>query len=286
MITVVIPVRNGAETIGEQLVSLAAQEHAGEWEVVVADNGSTDATRSVVEQYRDQLPALQLVDASRRRGPAHARNTGAAAAGGEIVAFVDADDRVEPGWLAAMQRAMADESVGAVGGALIREIAGNPVGTEGRALGDDLGRWSGFLPYAGSGNLAVRRSLFEELHGFDEDYLADEDVDFSWRLQLAGHRLVFAPDAVLTYKERSDFRGLYRQYYRYAHEHPRLYRRFRGDGMTRHGPKQVLKNWASICWRFAPSMTSYESRRRWVRRVANATGSLAGSVKHRTWYLD
>ncbi len=286
MISIVIPVRNGAEIIGEQLVALAAQEHAGEWEVVVADNGSTDSTRAVVEGLRSRLPALQIVDASQRRGPAHARNTGAAAARGEIVAFVDADDRVEPGWLAAMDRAMADDSVGAAGGALIREIAGNPVGSENRALGDDLGQWSGFLPYAGSGNLAVRRSLFEELHGFDEDYLADEDVDFSWRLQLAGHRLVFAPGAVLTYRERSDIRGLFRQYYRYAHEHPRLYRRFRSEGMSRHGPKQVLKSWVSLCLRFVPSMTTYENRRRWVRRFANVSGSLAGSVKHRTWYLD
>ncbi len=61
--SVVIPVRNGAATLAEQLEALAQQEYDDEWEVVVADNGSSDATREVVNGFRD-LPQLRVVDAS------------------------------------------------------------------------------------------------------------------------------------------------------------------------------------------------------------------------------
>src|SRR5688500_9296124 len=97
--SVVVPVRDGAATIGEQLAALAQQDFPGSWEVVVADNGSRDGTADVVRSFRDRLPGLRLVDASARPGASHARNAGAAAATGEVLAFCDADDVVDPGWL-------------------------------------------------------------------------------------------------------------------------------------------------------------------------------------------
>jgi glycosyltransferase involved in cell wall biosynthesis len=66
-ISVVMPVFNEAAHIESQLAALAMQEFSGEWEVLVADNGSTDGTPRVVQAWSDRLP-LQLVDASARRG--------------------------------------------------------------------------------------------------------------------------------------------------------------------------------------------------------------------------
>ena len=79
MISVVVAVRNGLPWLDEQLRALASQECDSEWEVVVADNGSTDASAATVRAWGGRSGAIRLVDASERRGPAAARNIGARA---------------------------------------------------------------------------------------------------------------------------------------------------------------------------------------------------------------
>ena len=68
LVSVVVPVRNGAATIALQFEALADQDYDGPWEVVVSDNGSTDATRSVVDEWSAKLPGLRVVDSSQARG--------------------------------------------------------------------------------------------------------------------------------------------------------------------------------------------------------------------------
>src|SRR3954447_18669638 len=98
-ITVAIPMRDAAATIGAQLEALAAQEYDGEWEVLVADNGSTDASGQVVREFAGRLPRLRILDASERRGVSHARNLALSEARGAVLAMSDADDVVDRGWL-------------------------------------------------------------------------------------------------------------------------------------------------------------------------------------------
>ena len=69
-LSVIVPCRNAATFIGMQLEALARQRCDRDWEVVVADNGSTDQTRGVVESYRAKLPRLVLMDASELPGAA------------------------------------------------------------------------------------------------------------------------------------------------------------------------------------------------------------------------
>src|SRR3954464_1168336 len=93
-ISVIIPVRNGADTLAEQLEAPAGQTYSGEWEVILADNRATDGTRARAEQGSSKLPVLTIVDASERPGSSFARNCGAAHATGDFLAFCDADDVV------------------------------------------------------------------------------------------------------------------------------------------------------------------------------------------------
>src|SRR5215204_14430 len=109
-LTVVIPALDAADEIAGQLDALAAQEWDEPWEVVVADNGSTDGTRAVVERYAGRLPGLRVVDASEPAGQAHALNSGVESAGAEAVAFCDTDDEAAPGWVAAMGEALSATS--------------------------------------------------------------------------------------------------------------------------------------------------------------------------------
>src|SRR6476469_9739853 len=99
-LTVVIAARDAQATLGEQLDALSAQEWDGAWEVLVVDNGSSDATCPMVEAAAATWPALRLLVATDGVGPAFARNTGARAAAGRGLVFCDADDVVAPGWVA------------------------------------------------------------------------------------------------------------------------------------------------------------------------------------------
>src|SRR2546426_8436308 len=105
LISVVIPVLNGVDTLPAQLEALSGQTYSGRWEMIIADNGSTDGTPDLVRTWTDRIPGLRIVDASDRKGQAHARNVGAAAALGDFIAFCDADDVATPGWLDGMVRA-------------------------------------------------------------------------------------------------------------------------------------------------------------------------------------
>lgn len=117
-VSVIICVRNGARTIRRQLDALDAQVDHPPFEVIVVDNGSTDDTVAVVERWlRERGPVDapgHLVDASTRPGIPYARNQGALAARGRLLAYCDADDRVHPRWVGAMHRALARDGI--VGG--------------------------------------------------------------------------------------------------------------------------------------------------------------------------
>ena len=108
LISVVVPVRNGMPWVEDQLRALADQQVEVDWEVVVAENGSDDGTRSCVQRWSERCPRIHLVDASARRGAGAARNIGVRAARGRLLAFCDSDDVVRPGWIASMTTALAD----------------------------------------------------------------------------------------------------------------------------------------------------------------------------------
>src|SRR5438105_3139918 len=97
-VSVVMPVLN-CPKIDEQLGALSDQTFSGSWEVIVADNGSTDGTRDRALRWRDRLPGLQVIDASAQRGEGAARNVGTIAARAARIAYCDADDVVCPEWL-------------------------------------------------------------------------------------------------------------------------------------------------------------------------------------------
>ena len=110
-ISVVIPCFNAAETIACQLEALAKQVWVGNWEVVISDNGARDETLEIVEEFKEKLPNLQVVDASNRKGAGYARNLGVSKARGDTILFCDADDEVAPGWLEAMARALSQSTI-------------------------------------------------------------------------------------------------------------------------------------------------------------------------------
>jgi glycosyltransferase involved in cell wall biosynthesis len=286
VISVVIPVRNGATHLPEQLAALAQQTYAGDWEVVVADNGSGDATRDCALARASSLPRLRVLDASTRVGVAHARNVGAAAADGEILVFCDADDRVYPNWLDAMVIAMREAD--AVGGALEWSTLNSPAIPGPRNAGTEalLEVTPPFLPFPSGANCAVHTALHRALGGFDERFVGGgDDVEFFWRLQLAHHRLAFAPEARVAYRERPTLLGAAGQAYRWSRSQPGLYREFRAVGMPRSSVLAAGRAWAHLVVRAPWYWSQPCDRRRWAVVVAERAGRLAGSVRYRALYL-
>jgi glycosyltransferase involved in cell wall biosynthesis len=281
-VSVIIPVRNGAETIAEQLDALSRQSYPGAWEVLVADNGSTDRTKTIVEAFEPRLPSLRVVDASDRAGSSYARNCGAAAAEGDFLAFCDADDVVSPDWLASL--VAAAPAYDAVTGVQDAEPLNSPVvqtWRSKRAVG--LPR-AGYLPYAPSCNLGVWASVWAETGGFNEEYPQSHDVDWSWRAQLSSHSLGFAPGAVVQYRYRTSVRGIARQAYASGVDSARLYRDFRDKGMRPRPLRRMLHTWAWLVVR-CPYLLSADKRPIWVRRGGEAAGRLSGSVRFRILFL-
>ena len=282
-LSVVIPCLNAEATLGDQLEALAGQTWPGEWEVIVADNGSTDGSRALAERYRDRIPGLRVVDASDRRGQAHARNVGSAAATGDALLFVDADDQVAPGWLEAMARALAEHEFvacrydnEALNPAWVQRTHLNP-----QKDGVTHYDYPAFLPHAGGGGLGVRRSAHEEVGGFDESMPALEDTDYCWRLQLAGHELAFAPDAVVRIRHRHDAHGIFRQGVSYGKHNVLIYKKYRARGMPRLGWVPGALRWAKLLLKTPVMLLTREGRSRWLWQLGWRIGRLEGCWKYK-----
>jgi glycosyltransferase involved in cell wall biosynthesis len=285
-VSVVMPVLNGAATLPQQLQALAAQTYPGRWELVVADNGSTDETAQVVREWTGRLPWLRLVDASDRISTNYARNVGVAAARGDLLAFCDADDVATPGWLAAMVAALGSYDL--VGGRLDDEALNDPVSRAWRARPRAGGLPSAlsFRPYATSANLGVRADVLRRLGGWNEEFVrGGTEVEFCWRAQLAGYRLGYAPEAVMQYRYRATRWAFAYQLYRYGRAEAQLFRAFRDRGAPRPSVYRACRAWAWTLVHLPYLLRSRIHQGRWLRTAAFRIGRLDGSVRFRTLCL-
>ena len=278
--SVIIPARDAAETIAEQLAALAAQDTSDHWEVVVVDNGSSDATVAIARSFTDRLPLL-TVTTCERPGANAARNVGASTATGALLLYCDADDVVAPGWVAAMIEALGrydavgglidNDSLGS--GAMQRHPPGVPV-------------TAGFLPRAITANLGVRRAAWEHVGGFAEDYeYGCTDTEFCWRLQLAKYVIGYANEAVVAYRHRGTLRSAARKAYLTGRARGRLFRDFHPHGMPRPRLAGVAVRWARIVAITPLVPFSRRARWWWAVEAAGAAGRVAGSRKFGVRYL-
>ena len=218
-LSVVIPAHQAAEVLPLQLDALVAQEPGDHWEVVVVDNRSSDGTQALVARYEADHPRVRYVAAHEKPNVSYARNAGAAAARGRALAFVDADDVVSSGWVAAMDAALSEHDL--VGGPL--EYARlNPAWAaelRGPAQRDGFFHYPGGPPWPTvfAANLGVRKERHDAVGGFDERLpWGGEDADYVWRLRATGVTPYWAGAAVVHYRVRQDLRPLYRQSVGYA----------------------------------------------------------------------
>jgi glycosyltransferase involved in cell wall biosynthesis len=276
--SVVIAALDAARTIERQLRALALQDPPFAFEVIIADNGSTDDTWDRALAWTDRIGNLRVVDASSRPGAGFARNCGAEAAWGQVLVFCDADDEVDPGWLAAI-----------VPAAKAAGLASGPVQVLGsddieRAPSTALDVPFGFLPTAPTANLAIRRDVFERLGGFTTVFnqAGGEDADLCWRAQLdAGAQLAFAPGASITYHARGTVRERLQRVWHYEQCNARLYVMYRGRGMRRGPVLLPLKRLAWVLRHPRAVLRDRRARDRSLRWMVGHASRLAASVRLR-----
>lgn len=285
-LSVIIPSFNAETTLREQLDALAEQDVAEPWELIVADNGSTDKTVEIAEAYRGRIANLRVIDASDRRGASHARNVGVAAALGSRIAFCDADDVVAPNWLNAIARALDRHDLVAsrFDGDRLNSRETLAVRKCPQQEGLMSFKYSRFLPTAGACGMGVRRKLFEALEGYDEQLLNGEDIDFCWRAQLGGTELHFVRDAVVHIRLRSEPGEIFRQTMNYGLWTVPLYRRYLEHGMPRVPWQSGVRSWLQLLLRL-PRLTKRSTRTKWLKEFAYRWGLLKGSIRFRTLAL-
>jgi glycosyltransferase involved in cell wall biosynthesis len=224
-LSVVIPAFNAEATIGDQLEALANQDASFCFEVIVADNGSTDGTVDVVKMWQKRIPNLLLVDASERRGPSHARNAGAKRGNAPFLAFCDADDVVSTQWVREIHKAL--QAVEMVGG--MTDYARLNPGRE-WDFGDNVplyrDRAMPFFWATGAGNMGIRASVFREVGGFDERFSAGEDKDLCFRVQALGYSITGSESAVVHIRHRAGIVQMMRQTYAYGRADRQLVRHY------------------------------------------------------------
>ncbi|QIS10179.1 glycosyltransferase [Nocardia arthritidis] len=286
-VSVIIPVHNGLPYLDEQLSGLAAQDYRGPYEVLVSDNGSEDGLREHLSGH--PLTArlrLRYVDSSAKRGAPFARNNAARLALGDFLAFVDQDDRVHPGWLSALVRTAADYD--AVSGALEVDTLNTPEIAASRPLpAPEDGFPTHWLPYANGNNTSYWRTAFERIGGYDEDLIiAGDDVDISWRLQQAGLRFGHAPDALVAYRLRADYRDEWRQSVNYGYGAVQVYVKHRPNGCPRLPLRATLQS-VAITVLHNPYIRL--TRRRlprglWVLHAGVFVGRMRANLRYHTFY--
>lgn len=274
VVSVVIPAFNAASTIACQLDALVTQGDAPPFEVVVADNRSTDATAEVAASYRGRLD-IRVVAAHQRQGVNCARNVGIAAARGSIIVLLDADDRAAPGTLRALTRALeVTPTAGIAAGILSMH---DPATFE-------LERPQGYLPYAPGGFMAMRKSVYDTVGGFDEDFIGGHDeVDLCWRAQHAGFEIAIARDAHLERVERTTARDALRQFHRYGYTYVQLFAKHRDRGIMGSSPRQELTILKRVVKALPHLASEPEKRLNASRFLGWHIGRWRGNLRFRTW---
>jgi len=222
-ISVVVCTYNGSRTIGDTCEGLAQLDYPN-YEVIVVDDGSTDTTAAIARRAGFRLISTE------NRGLSSARNTGLAAASGEIIAYCDDDARPDPHWLMYLAAAFQSSGHAGIGGPnitpagdgrlaeCIASAPGNPVHV---LLTDEIAE---HIPGC---NMAFRTSALRAIGGFDPTYrVAGDDVDVCWRLQDAGETLGFCPAATVWHHRRNSIRAYWRQQVGYGRAEALLERKW------------------------------------------------------------
>lgn len=225
MYSVIVPAYQAADVVGACVQALKRQTvDRAAYEIIVVDDGSTDETAAAAER----AGADWVVRLAQNGGPSVARNAGIAAARGDILLFTDSDCVPCEEWLALMSAPFADPQIMGTKGTyrtLQRALLARLVQLEFEIRYERM-RGLPYIDFVDTYAAAYRRALLAEYGGFDTAFPAAEDVDLSFRLARAGHRLLFVPDAWVTHRHPASLSAYLLRKARFGYWRAFLYMRY------------------------------------------------------------
>ncbi len=221
ILSVIIPHLNQPTHLEHGLQALAEQEDVQrDVEIIVVDNGSSELPEAICARW----PNVRLAQEA-APGPGPARNRGIAAAQGDLLAFIDADCRAHPRWLASIEAAFADPETQVIGGDVQVPFAdpAHPTALECyERIYAYRNRKYIASGYSGTGNLAMRRSAYEAVGPFGGIEIA-EDRDWGHRAGAAGIGIRYVPEMIVYHPARTEFAEMRRKWDRHiAHDFSNL----------------------------------------------------------------
>lgn len=223
-VSVVVASYNGERTLEACLTSLQSLNYPA-YEVILVDDGSMDRTEEICRRF----PTVRYIRHEKNMGLSAARNTGIAAAAGEVVAFTDSDCRADEDWLYYLIGDLLNSEFAGIGGHnllppedswVAAAVMVSPGGPAHVMITDRLAE---HIPGC---NMAFYKWALEEIAGFDPTFRkAGDDVDVCWRLQQLGYRLGFSPAGFVWHYRRATAREYLKQQYGYGEAEALLVRR-------------------------------------------------------------
>lgn len=220
-VAIVIPALNEERSISACLDAVLAQTWT-DLDVIVADGGSTDATRAIVDEYGGRDGRVRIVDNPRRTQPA-ALNSAVAHTDADWIVRIDAHSTVPPTYVASVMTHLSTGNWGGVGG----RKDGVAHSAQGRAVAAALGSPFGVgnsvyhhgtevqtvdhIPFG-----AYPMAVVRELGGWDENTPTNEDYEFDYRVRQSGKELLFDPRLVIFWETRETVKAFFQQYRRYG----------------------------------------------------------------------
>lgn len=257
-ISVIIPAYNAAGTIKECLISLFKQSLLP-FEIIVVNNNSTDNTKDVVSQlFSNQKEIHTYCLEENRQGPSFARNYGANRAGGDVIAFIDADCIADSSWLCRLSESFGSADIGAVAGSIIGFDKETTIGKfhalfTMKALPQsrmfhEFNLLSGGFPTA---NFSIKKHLFETIGGFDETMpIYSEDYDLCARIYRVGLNIYYNKEVKVFHQHRQNLTSTWRQSYGFGTGHATLLKKHFHRMLIIEAPRfrYISKKWPLRAW--------------------------------------
>jgi len=224
VVSVIIPAHNEEDTINKCLTSLENLSYpCDKLEIILINDGSTDETKNVIDQHCQKLNCICIGTSG--VGPSKARNLGLKEASGEYVAFTDADCVVDEEWLNELLKGFISEDVAGVGGS--QDAPDDATEFEGKVHtflssmhficeymkeGDMIKT----VQHVASCNAMYRRSVIEEVSGFDERLWPGEDVDLDYKITHKGYKVTYNPKAIVAHHRPKNLKSFFNMMKRYG----------------------------------------------------------------------
>ena len=231
--SIIIPSYNRADEISELLLSLQNLDFPrDQFEVIIADDGSTDNTAELVKEFQYKNHYTLKYFSQQNQGPGAARNLGMLKAAGDFFIFVDSDVTVPPEWLKEIDLALAKEQAQAFGGpdtyldsfpALLKAINYSMTSfiTTGGLRGKKGKKLAKFYPR--SFNMGLSKELWQKIGGFG-GLRHGQDIEFSNRIIRSGAKTIFVEKAHVYHKRRTNLRRFWRQVFNWGVARINLYK--------------------------------------------------------------